>query len=101
MHRQATDSETHVLQLFVDPHEDQDKLLIDMCRGARSSSCSLLGWWFDLWEAPKVQVISFWSFYGVPIYFVVLSSLKYSIRRLEVLLMSGCGCFYLFSLAVC
>ena len=33
------------LHFLGDPHEDQAAHLLQMCRGSRSSSCMLPGWW--------------------------------------------------------
>lgn len=36
------------IRLLGEPHEDQAAHLLQMCRGPRSSPCTLFGWWFSL-----------------------------------------------------
>ena len=62
-----------------------------MCRGLRSILCSHCGWWFSLWEAPRVPVSWLcWSSYRVSIpLFTPQSFPNTSIRLPELHLMFG------------
>jgi hypothetical protein len=44
------------LQLLWDLHEDHAAHLLCMCVGPRSRPWMLFGWWFSLWEPPRVYV---------------------------------------------
>jgi hypothetical protein len=88
-------------QMLVDPFEDQPANLLHMCEEPRSSPCLLFGWWFSLWEAPRVQVSCLcWSSCGVPISCEFLSPSRNSSTRLpELHLTFGCGSLHLFQSA--
>lgn len=45
-------SKQHLLHLLGLPHEDQAVHLPQMCRGLRSSLCTLPGWWPSLCKPP-------------------------------------------------
>ena len=64
-------------------------LLLHMCRGPKSRSYMVLGWWSNLWEPPRVQISwHCWLSCWVPI---LAGSLKP-----ELHLVFGCGSLYLF-----
>jgi hypothetical protein len=79
------------------PHEDQTAHLLQMCKGSRSSSSMLGGWWPSLCELPWSQVS--WrcmSSCGVLDTSGLPTSIPKSSTRLpELPLMFACGSLYL------